>query len=88
MQNSIKCHFNRPGKTRIRSVKGILALFCDNLIVGQFHFMGVSTTHPILSMRIYAFDTYYVWAACGNPHILDTLTKLQQTDFEIFKNSK
>ena len=29
--------------------------------------MGVSTTHPILSMwiLIYSFDTYQVWAACG-----------------------
>ena len=29
--------------------------------------MGVSTTHPILSMwiLIYSFDTYYVWAGCA-----------------------
>ena len=29
--------------------------------------MGVSTTHPILSMSIliYSFDLYYVWAACA-----------------------
>ena len=53
LQNSTKYHFNRPGKTRIRSVKGVLALFCYILTL-------------ILSMwiLIYSFDTYYVWAAC------------------------
>ena len=64
-----KCHFNRPRKTRIRSVKGILALFFYILTFGLFQFIGVSTTHRIyLSMwiLIYSFsDTYYVWAACG-----------------------
>ena len=51
LQNSTKCHFNRPGNTRIRSVKGILALFSYILIFGLFQFTGVSTTHRInLSM--------------------------------------
>ena len=36
LQNSTECHLNRPGKTRIRSVKGILALFCYILIFGLF----------------------------------------------------
>ena len=50
-QNSTKCHFNRPGKTRRRSVKGMLALFCYMLIFGLFQLMGVSATRPmILSM--------------------------------------
>ena len=34
LQNSTKCHFNRPGKTRRRSVKGFLALFCYILTFG------------------------------------------------------
>ena len=59
-----KCHFNRPGKTRIRSVKGILALFCYILTFGLFQFIGVSTTHRInlsIWILIYSFsDTYYV----------------------------
>ena len=35
--------------------------------------MGVSTTHPILSMwiLIYSFDTYHVWAACGLSKLLE-----------------
>jgi len=72
LQNSTKCHFNRPGKTRIRSVKGILALFCYILTFGLFQFMIVSTTRPILSMSIliYSFsDTYYVWVACDFSHV-------------------
>ena len=52
----VKVPFCRPGKTRRRSVKGILALFCYILTFGLFQFMGVSTTHPILSMF---FDTHY-----------------------------
>ena len=60
MENSTKCHFNRPGKTRIRPVKCILALFCYILTFGLFQFIGVSTTHSI------NLSTYYVWAACGN----------------------
>ena len=47
-----KCHFNRPGKTRMHSVKGILTLFCYILTFGLFWFMGASTTHPILSILI------------------------------------
>ena len=47
-----KCHFNQPGKTRRRSVKGILALFCYILTFGLFKFMGVSKTHLILSMLL------------------------------------
>ena len=31
-----KCHFNRPGETRICPVKGILALFCYILTFGLF----------------------------------------------------
>ena len=74
LQNSTKCHFNRPGKTKIRSVTGILALFCYSLTFGLFQFMGVSTTRPILSMwiLIYSFsDTSYVWVVCGftNRHL-------------------
>ena len=44
---STTCHFNRPGKTRTRSVKGILALFCYILTFGL-----VSTTCPILFLWI------------------------------------
>ena len=68
LQNSTKCPFKRPGKTRIRSVKSILALFCYFLTFELFQFMGVLTTHRInLSMwiLIYSFsDTYYIWATC------------------------
>ena len=38
LQNSTKCHLNRPGKTRIRSVKGILALFCYILTFSSWEF--------------------------------------------------
>ena len=57
LQNPTKFHFNGPGKTRICSVKGILALFRYILTSGLFQSMGVSTTRPILSVwiSIYSF---------------------------------
>ena len=36
LENLTKCHFNRPGRRRRRSVKGILALFCYILTFGLF----------------------------------------------------
>ena len=53
VQNSTKCHFNQPGKTRRPTVKGMLALFCYILTSGLFQFCMVhSATHPILSMLL------------------------------------
>ena len=47
-ERSRKCHFNRPGKTNGRTVKGMLALFCYILTSGLYY----STTCPILSMLL------------------------------------
>ena len=47
VQNSTtKCYFNRPGKTRRRSIKSMLALFCCILTSGLFQFMGIRRLIP------------------------------------------
>ena len=41
MQNSTNCHFNPPGRTRRRSVKGMLALFCYILTSRLLYFSSI-----------------------------------------------
>ena len=67
VQNSTKCHFNdlfnRPGKTRRLSVKGMLAFFFS-----QFEFWAI-LVHGRLddsSHFVHVIDTHYVWHACDH----------------------
>ena len=70
MQNLTKCHFNRPGKARRRSVKGMLPFVLLNF---DFWTILVHVRFDDSFHFVHVIDTHYVWVTCGWTYVVRTI---------------